>query len=215
MKGILIASTLGVTVNELDEQSTGIDRSDLSLLASEEIAVEDKETKTDDVESEVDTNVDSDVDSKHSNDVVSDSESDKGTDVSNDDGVVNESKGSRRANSNTNSNSVGSDSSRSINVEATAYIAMCASGCTGITATGYDVRNTIYSPSGNRVIATDPNVIPTGSTVRITLGNGEVIVAEAMDTGGAIKGNRLDLLMSSESEALAFGRQPVEVTIIN
>src|SRR5690554_3211015 len=46
-----------------------------------------------------------------------------------------------------------------VTFEATAYVALCDSGCTGITATGYDVRNTIYSPKGHRVIAVDPSVV--------------------------------------------------------
>src|SRR5690606_1324618 len=43
--------------------------------------------------------------------------------------------------------------------EATFYTAFCPTGCTGITATGIDVRNTIYY-EGKRIIAVDPKVIP-------------------------------------------------------
>jgi len=97
--------------------------------------------------------------------------------------------------------------------EATAYIALCDTGCIGITATGVDVRNTIYS-EGYRVIATDPDVIALGSIVRITLADGSSFEAIAEDTGGLIDGNRIDLLVATESEAWEFGRQAVEIEMI-
>ena len=52
----------------------------------------------------------------------------------------------------------------------------------------------------NRTIAVDPRVIPLGSKVEI---NGKTYIAE--DTGGAIKGNRIDMCVSSHSEAYARG----------
>lgn len=97
--------------------------------------------------------------------------------------------------------------------EATAYVALCNSGCTGITATGVDVRNTIYS-EGYRVIATDPDVISLGSIVRITLADGSSLEAIAADIGGAINGNDIDLLVATESDAWEFGRQAVEIEVI-
>lgn len=97
--------------------------------------------------------------------------------------------------------------------EATAYIALCDTGCTGKTATGVDVRNTIYS-EGYRVIATDPDVIALGSIVRITLADGSNFEAIAADVGGAINGHDIDLLVASESEAWEFGRQAVEIEVI-
>lgn len=98
--------------------------------------------------------------------------------------------------------------------EATAYVALCDSGCTGITATGYDVRNTIYSPKGYRVIAVDPSVVPLGALVEVRLSSGETFKARASDTGGAIKGRRIDLLIGTVKEARAFGRQSVKVRIL-
>lgn len=99
-------------------------------------------------------------------------------------------------------------------VEATAYTARCE-GCIGITYSGYDVRNTVYTPNGNRVIAVDPSVIPLGSTVQIALGDGTTYVAEALDIGGAIKGNRIDFLVETYEEAIQFGRQTVSIEILN
>lgn len=98
--------------------------------------------------------------------------------------------------------------------EATFYTAFCPTGCTGITATGIDVRNTIYH-EGKRIIAVDPNVIPLGSTVRVTLENGDSFEAITGDTGGAIKGRRIDVLVSSRDEAYKLGRMTAKVEIIN
>jgi 3D (Asp-Asp-Asp) domain-containing protein len=88
--------------------------------------------------------------------------------------------------------------------EVTAYTLEDGSG-TGKTATG-----TI--PEVGRTIAVDPKVIPYGSKVIL---NGHTYIAE--DTGGAIKGNRLDIYMGSGKtaymKAKQFGRQNVEVII--
>ena len=97
--------------------------------------------------------------------------------------------------------------------EATFYTAFCPTGCTGITATGIDVRNTIYY-EGKRIIAVDPNVIPLGSTVKVTLANGDSFEAVAGDTGGAIKGRRIDVLVATRDEAYRLGRMSAKVEII-
>lgn len=75
----------------------------------------------------------------------------------------------------------------------------CGVGATGHTATGTKVK-------ANQTIAVDPKVIPLGSTVLI---NGNAYIAE--DTGGAIKGKRIDIYFESHQEALNFGRQTCEV----
>ena len=64
----------------------------------------------------------------------------------------------------------------------------------GITATG------TYATPG-RTIAVDPKVIPYGSQVII---NGRTYIAE--DTGGAIRGNKIDICVSSDAEAFQKGR---------
>ena len=65
------------------------------------------------------------------------------------------------------------------------------------------------------VIAVDPNVIPLGSKVFIQYpdGHGEYAVAE--DTGGAIKGNRIDVAKTSVDHALDFGKKDVKVFIVD
>jgi len=60
-----------------------------------------------------------------------------------------------------------------------------------------------------RTIATDTSVIPFGSQVVI---NGKIYTAE--DTGGAIKGNRIDIYFESHTEALYFGRQKAQVYLV-
>ncbi|WP_077603635.1 3D domain-containing protein [Oceanobacillus sojae] len=97
--------------------------------------------------------------------------------------------------------------------EMTAYVAFCDTGCTGVTATGYDVSSTIYSPEGLRIVAADPGVLPFGTIIEITSG-GNTFQAVVLDSGGDINGNRLDLLVESEAEALEYGRQDVDVRIL-
>lgn len=94
-------------------------------------------------------------------------------------------------------------------VTATAYTADCE-GCSGITATGVDVR---YSTT--KIIAVDPNVIPLGSKVEIIADGKSMGYYSAEDKGGAIKGYRIDILMGSRSEALAFGRKKVLIRVLN
>src|SRR5690625_2122207 len=92
---------------------------------------------------------------------------------------------------------------------ATHYTAYCE-GCSGITYNGTDVRNTIYK-DGYNVIAVDPNVIELGTIVTIEYSNGETIQAIADDIGGAIKGNRIDILVQSKDEAYSKGVKEVKV----
>ena len=91
-------------------------------------------------------------------------------------------------------------------VTATAYTAHC-NGCTGVTATGINLK----SNPNLKVIAVDPSVIPLGSKVWVE-GYGHAI---AGDTGGAIKGNKIDLFVASKSQAYDFGRKKVRVKVLN
>ncbi|MBT2684031.1 LysM peptidoglycan-binding and 3D domain-containing protein [Bacillus sp. ISL-37] len=93
-----------------------------------------------------------------------------------------------------------------ITVEATAYTANCT-GCSGITKTGVDLK---ANPNA-KVIAVDPTVIPLGSKVYVE-GYG---YATAEDIGGAIKGNRIDVFIPTQSAALQWGRKQVKVTILD
>ncbi|MFB1082147.1 LysM peptidoglycan-binding domain-containing protein [Jeotgalibacillus sp. JSM ZJ347] len=99
-----------------------------------------------------------------------------------------------------------SEAAQEMTVTATAYTAYCA-GCSGVTATGIDLR----ANPNQKVIAVDPNVIPLGSRVWVE-GYGEAI---AGDTGGAIKGNKIDLFIPSQQDALNYGVQTVDVKILD
>lgn len=62
-----------------------------------------------------------------------------------------------------------------------------------------------------KTIAVDPKVIPLGSLVHI-----QDLTYIAEDTGGGIKGNRIDICVSTHQEALALGRlDNVPVYIVN
>lgn len=67
-----------------------------------------------------------------------------------------------------------------------------------------------------RTIAVDPSVIPLGSKVRITCPDYPSVngVYTAEDTGGAIKGNIIDIYIHDLGEVYNFGRRTIQVEII-
>lgn len=78
-----------------------------------------------------------------------------------------------------------------------------------------EIVATMFNLDLNRVqnlpiIAVDPKIIPLYSIIEIE-GLGAFI---ALDTGGLIKGNRIDILFNSKSEATEFGKQIMKVRII-
>lgn len=79
----------------------------------------------------------------------------------------------------------------------------------GITASGAIAKR--------GTVAVDPRVIPLGTKLYIkslTPGVPDYGFAIAQDTGGAIKGNKIDLFMDTVWECLQFGRRPVMVYIL-
>lgn len=92
---------------------------------------------------------------------------------------------------------------KSVYVKATAYTSYCDTGCIGVTATGHDVSNTVYY-QGVHIIAVDPKVIPLGSKVKVYFKDRDPVIAYAIDTGGDIKGNRIDFLISTNNTDVAF-----------
>jgi 3D (Asp-Asp-Asp) domain-containing protein len=96
--------------------------------------------------------------------------------------------------------------------ELTGYGPDCT-GCSGKTASGYDVRNgNIYYEDAQygkvRIIATDKKY-QLGSIIRITVPNvyTETITAIVLDRGGAIRGSKVDLLFEHEGATGGLGRQ--------
>nr|WP_263324226.1 3D domain-containing protein [Neobacillus sp. Marseille-Q6967] len=76
-----------------------------------------------------------------------------------------------------------------------------------ITAMGYNIE----ANPNMKLIAVDPSVIPLGSKVWVE-GYG---VAIAGDTGGAIKGHKIDVLMPNNAAAYAWGRRTVKIVVLN
>jgi uncharacterized protein YabE (DUF348 family) len=79
----------------------------------------------------------------------------------------------------------------------------------GITASGTQAR-----PG---VVAVDPSVIPLGTKLYIESldGTKDYGFAIAEDTGGSIKGNKIDLFFNTSSECYSFGRRKVNVYILD
>jgi len=79
----------------------------------------------------------------------------------------------------------------------------------GITASGMRAQ---YG-----VVAVDPRVIPLGTRLYIEAADGSWVYGEAIagDTGGAIKGNKVDLFFNSRSECLSFGRRTAKIYILD
>ncbi|MEH7149074.1 3D domain-containing protein, partial [Bacillus thuringiensis] len=103
-------------------------------------------------------------------------------------------------------------SSRELRVVATAYTADPLEN-------GYKAGDQVKSALGHNLtanpnmnlIAVDPSVIPLGSKVWVE-GYG---VAIAGDTGGAIKGNKIDVLMPDKGTSSSWGRKTVTVKVLN
>lgn len=87
-------------------------------------------------------------------------------------------------------------------------------------ATAYDPTAGSRTAMGTRArvgaVAVDPRVIPLGSKLYIETADGfpSYGYATAEDTGGAIKGNRIDLFYSTNAQALRFGRRNVKVYVL-
>ncbi|NMA54989.1 MAG: DUF348 domain-containing protein [Firmicutes bacterium] len=90
--------------------------------------------------------------------------------------------------------------SRVIDAEATAYCPTDDGG--GVTATGIKPKRGI--------VAVDPRVIPLGTKVYVE----NYGPALAADTGGAIKGNRVDVFLDTHEEAVRWGRRWVKVYVL-
>lgn len=87
-------------------------------------------------------------------------------------------------------------------------------------ATAYDPTAGSRTAMGTRArvgaVAVDPRVIPLGSKLYIESMDGFPTYgyAVAEDTGGAIKGKRIDLFYSTNAQANRFGRRNVKVYVI-
>src|SRR5436853_3381672 len=84
------------------------------------------------------------------------------------------------------------------------------------TATAYSLRGRTSSgkPARRGLIAADPSVLPLGTRVRLEAGafSGEYVVG---DTGGSVRGRRIDIWTPTADEALRFGRRVVKLTVLS
>ena len=116
-------------------------------------------------------------------------------------------------------------SSGGMSVEVTAYTlseSSCGKGAAhpayGLTASGRNLAG--QSLESARAIAVDPRVIPLGSKVRLEFKDKDMQryngVYTAVDTGGAIKGNRIDLFAGEGAESLAMhiGRRQAVIQML-
>ncbi len=76
-----------------------------------------------------------------------------------------------------------------------------------VTRLGYNIQ----ANPNMKLIAVDPSIIPLGKRVWVE-GYGEAI---AGDTGSAIIGHKIDVLMPTKAAALSWGRQTVKIVILN
>jgi 3D (Asp-Asp-Asp) domain-containing protein len=83
-------------------------------------------------------------------------------------------------------------------------------------ATAYSLRGRTASGRAvsKGVIAADPRLLPLGSHVRIEAGlySGDYLVA---DTGGSVRGRRVDIWTPTTREAVRFGRRRVKLTVLS
>lgn len=84
---------------------------------------------------------------------------------------------------------------------------------------GYGGRTATGMAAQYGVIAVDPRVIPLGSRVYVESSDGGKSwvygFAIAADTGGAIKGNKVDLCYNTKAECYQFGRRSATVYILD
>src|SRR4051812_22266638 len=98
---------------------------------------------------------------------------------------------------------------RTLRMEVTAYCPCtkcCGENAHGVTASGHDV-----SYNNSRFVAADNNLAFGTKLVIPGYAGGAV---EVIDRGGAIKGNKLDVFFATHEEALQWGRQFIEVTVL-
>jgi len=99
---------------------------------------------------------------------------------------------------------------RTVRMTVTAYspdARSCGPWADGRTATLHSVNT-----NAHRLVAADPRVLPYGSMVTVP-GYDEGRIVPVLDCGGKIKGNRLDVLYRTHSQAVRWGVQHLRVTV--
>ncbi len=83
----------------------------------------------------------------------------------------------------------------------------CAGTADNITASNHHVLT-----NAHRLVAADSRVLPLGSMISIP-GYDRGQIVPVLDRGGAIKGNRLDVLFPTHEQARAWGVRRVKITV--
>ncbi len=99
---------------------------------------------------------------------------------------------------------------KTITMKVTAYspdAKSCGDSADGITASGYSVWT-----NGGRMVAADTSILPLGSLIAVP-GYDAGAVVPVLDRGGAIKGNRLDVLFPTHEAAREWGVRDIKVTV--
>lgn len=175
---------------KLDDNKEGWISGDYALTESQ--AMEQQAKKTE-VKAATTNTVDQKNDSKDS--TVKEEKSEEA--VSNNTQNNNQNNNSNESSKTEETTSSNNNSGRLMTVNASAYA-------------GHSITATGTTPKWG-TIAVDPSVIPYGTKVYIPKFD---MVFTAEDCGGAIKGNKIDIFMNSESECTTFGRQNIEIQIL-
>lgn len=175
---------------KLDDNQEGWICGDYALTESQ--AMEQQAKKTE-VKAATTNTVDQKNDSKDS--AVKEEKSEEA--VSNNEQNNNQNNNSNESSKTEETTSSNNNSGRLMTVNASAYA-------------GHSITATGTTPKWG-TIAVDPSVIPYGTKVYIPKFD---MVFTAEDCGGAIKGNKIDIFMNSESECTTFGRQNIEIQIL-
>ncbi|MBN8046667.1 SH3 domain-containing protein [Paraclostridium bifermentans] len=178
---------------KLDDNQEGWICGDYALTESQ--AMEQQAKKTE-VKAATTNTVDQKNDSNDSKDsAVKEEKSEEA--VSNNEQNNNQNNNSNESSKTEETTSSNNNSGRLMTVNASAYA-------------GHSITATGTTPKWG-TIAVDPSVIPYGTKVYIPKFD---MVFTAEDCGGAIKGNKIDIFMNSESECTTFGRQNIEIQIL-
>lgn len=99
---------------------------------------------------------------------------------------------------------------RVIRMRVTAYSPdhrSCGEFADGKTATMHSVET-----NGGALVAADPRLLPYGSMLTVP-GYDDDLVVPVLDCGGAIKGNRLDLLFPTHEQACVWGVKDLDIVV--
>ncbi len=89
-------------------------------------------------------------------------------------------------------------------------------GTTPFTATAYSGggRTATGDVPRTGIVAADPSVLPLGSRIRVSGAGAYSGEYEVRDTGGKIRGRKIDIYMPERTHAKRFGRRKVKIQVV-